>query len=322
MEFKQDNFAFVDVVSLIFLVILFIGNFFGLLYFTEGSFAISIAISTLVVVLYYAIIQVLKKSKQTIVTKRYKTPAMALFAIFIALAIGSLIPLTHVINIETNVKPKIQDEAADKIGKVTELSKIYENRAHTDLQNYEGELTNKLKVYIHTKQPFLKKQLSAPPYNIDIQTLASPQFIDVDNLVASKLAAIRKKVQENQSEIDSVVDEAHKNLERFDSWSRLKVAAEYKKLNQFVWNSYELVNNKLADLPLNKEKIPLMMNPTQVPINQFFALNKIYPPNWLLPIIAVVVIHLFILIPFFLYKVRVYVDNNPDENSKPKVIEY
>ena len=64
------------------------------------------------------------------------------------------------------------------------------------------------------------------------------------------------------------------------------------------------------------------MNPTQVPINQFFALNKIYPPNWLLPIIAVVVIHLFILIPFFLYKVRVYVDNNPDENSKPKVIEY
>ncbi|AVM49432.1 hypothetical protein [Capnocytophaga sp. oral taxon 878] len=322
MEFKQDNFAFVDVVSLIFLVILFIGNFFGLLYFTEGSFAISIAISTLVVVLYYAIIQVLKKSKQTIVTKRYKTPAMALFAIFIALAIGSLIPLTHVINIETNVKPKIQAEAADKIGKVTELSKIYENRAHTDLQNYEGELTNKLKVYIHTKQPFLKKQLSALPYNIDIQTLASPQFIDVDNLVASKLTAIRKKVQENQSEIDSVVDEAHKNLERFDSWSRLKVAAEYKKLNQFVWSSYELVNNKLADLPLNKEKIPLMMNPTQVPINQFFSLNKIYPPNWLLPIIAVVVIHLFILIPFFLYKVRVYVDNNPDENSKPKVIEY
>ena len=322
MEFKQDNFAFVDVVSLIFLVILFIGNFFGLLYFTEGSFAIRIAISTLVVVLYYTIIQVLKKSKQTIVTKRYKTPSMALFAIFIALAIGSLIPLTHVINIETNVKPKIQAEATDKIGKVTELSKIYENCAHTDLQNYEGELTNKLKVYIHTKQPFLKKQLSAPPYNIDIQTLASPQFIDVDNLVASKLTAIRKKVQENQSEIDSVVDEAHKNLERFDSWSRLKVAAEYKKLNQFVWNSYELVNNKLADLPLNKEKIPLMMNPTQVPINQFFALNKIYPPNWLLPIIAVVVIHLFILIPFFLYKVRVYVDNNPDENSKPKVIEY
>ena len=34
-EFKQDNFTFVDVVSLIFLVILFIGNFFGLLYFTD-----------------------------------------------------------------------------------------------------------------------------------------------------------------------------------------------------------------------------------------------------------------------------------------------
>jgi len=90
-EFKQDNFTFVDVVSLIFLVILFIGNFFGLLYFTSGNFPISIAISALVVVLYYAIIQLLKKSKQKMVTQRYKSPATILLVLFVVLAIFSVI---------------------------------------------------------------------------------------------------------------------------------------------------------------------------------------------------------------------------------------
>ena len=104
-EFKQDNFTFVDVVSLIFLVILFIGNFFGLLYFTSGNFPISIAISALVVVLYYAIIQLLKKSKQKMVTQRYKSPATILLVLFVVLAIFSFVPLTHLINIETKLTP-------------------------------------------------------------------------------------------------------------------------------------------------------------------------------------------------------------------------
>ena len=147
-EFKQDNFTFVDVVSLIFLVILFIGNFFGLLYFTSGNFPISIAISALVVVLYYAIIQLLKKSKQKMVTQRYKSPATILLVLFVVLAIFSFVPLTHLINIETNAKDKVQVEVNEKINKINTFSDIYANRAKTDMQNFESQLTNKLRAYV------------------------------------------------------------------------------------------------------------------------------------------------------------------------------
>ena len=61
---KQENFLFVDVVSSIFLLILMMGNFMGLLYITSGNYAISLLISLFIVVCYYFIIQVLKKNKE------------------------------------------------------------------------------------------------------------------------------------------------------------------------------------------------------------------------------------------------------------------
>lgn len=52
---KQENFLFVDVVSSIFLLILMMGNFMGLLYITSGNYAISLLISLFIVVCYYFI---------------------------------------------------------------------------------------------------------------------------------------------------------------------------------------------------------------------------------------------------------------------------
>ena len=113
-EFKQEQFAFVDIVSLIFLVILFIGNFFGIIYLSGGNLPISVVISTLIIVFYYAIIQVLKKKKQVIVSKKYKTAQVAYFFIFIVFGAISAVFLTHFINIESNVKPKVQQEVNEK----------------------------------------------------------------------------------------------------------------------------------------------------------------------------------------------------------------
>ena len=51
-EFKQDNFTFVDIISLIFIFFLSTANFFALLYLTDGKMPISLAITVLV--FYYA----------------------------------------------------------------------------------------------------------------------------------------------------------------------------------------------------------------------------------------------------------------------------
>ena len=150
--------------------------------------------------------------------------------------------------------------------------------------------------------------------------LATPQNIDVDDLVASRLIAVRSKIQDNQQEIDKRVNEANDYQRRFQQWNRLRVATEYKNLNTFVIDSYELLNKKLSELPINKSPEPVSINKMQLPLDSFTELNKQYPPNWLLPALAVVVIHLFILIPFFLYKVRVYRDDT--DTTSGKVIEY
>ena len=80
---KQENFLFVDVVSSIFLLILMMGNFMGLLYITSGNYAISLLISLFIVVCYYFIIQVLKKNKEIMVNKKYATPASLFFIVFL-----------------------------------------------------------------------------------------------------------------------------------------------------------------------------------------------------------------------------------------------
>jgi asparagine N-glycosylation enzyme membrane subunit Stt3 len=141
---KQENFLFVDVVSSIFLLILMMGNFMGLLYITSGNYAISLLISLFIVVCYYFIIQVLKKNKEIMVNKKYATPASLFFIVFLVFGFVSFVLMTHTLNIELNFKKKIQEEADQKIEKVKQLSEIYNTRANDDLLNYEGNLTQKL----------------------------------------------------------------------------------------------------------------------------------------------------------------------------------
>ena len=127
---------------------------------------------------------------------------------------------------------------------INTFSDIYANRAKTDMQNFESQLTNKLRAYVKSKSPTLKNQLMTAPYSIDAQVLATPQNIDVDDLVASRLIAVRSKIQDNQQEIDKRVNEANDYQRRFQQWNRLRVATEYKNLNTFVIDSYELLNKK------------------------------------------------------------------------------
>ena len=72
-------------------------------------------------------------------------------------------PLTHLINTETNAKDKVQVEVNEKINKINTFSDIYANRAKTDMQNFESQLTNKLRAYVKSKSPTLKKPADGSP---------------------------------------------------------------------------------------------------------------------------------------------------------------
>ncbi|MFC6269439.1 hypothetical protein [Frigoriflavimonas asaccharolytica] len=312
---KQDNFLFVDLVSSIFLLVLMLGNMMGLLYITGGNFPVSLLISLFIVICYYFIVQMLKKNKEYMANNSYLVPSSLFFFVFLLFGFVSFILMSHFLNIEMNAKAQIQQEAEQKIEKVSMLGEIYSKRSDEDILNYEGELVGKLKSYKASKSNQLRNELSLEPYKIDAQVLAAPQFIDVSSLVDSKLQPYRLKIEASNKYIAEIIKGSVKYKSTFENWDRMSLSSSYKNLNKYVEDSYEKVNEKIKMLPLNNNPILLSVDNHQLPLNNPLELNKIYSPNYLIPALLVLITHLFILIPFFTHKIRVYVKPKSGSND-------
>jgi hypothetical protein len=100
----------------------------------------------------------------------------------------------------------------------------------------------------------------------------------------------------------------------------LSIGETYIKLNQYVEDNVKLINSKITELPLNKSEINIDYNKKQLPLNSPSKLNLIYQPNYLFPTIVIILIHIFILIPFFVWRIKKYEDNDKD-NIDPLEIE-
>lgn len=293
-----------------------LGNMMGLLYITEGNFLISLLVSLFIVVCYYFIVQMLKKNKEYMANNSYMVPQSLFFLVFLVFGAISFVLMSHFLNIEMNAKQQIEQEADQKIQKVNSLAAIYDKRSEEDLQNYEGELTGKLKDYKNIRSNQLRNELSIEPYNIDEQVLAAPQFIDVPAIVDSKLQPFRIKVLAGQKMVSQLANAAGTYRSTFDNWDRMSLVNSYKNLNKYVADSYLKVNEKIKELPLDKTAIKLQMDQRQLPLNNPLELNKIYHPNYLIPALLVLLTHLFILIPFFTHRVRVYINSKNNSGKK------
>ena len=313
---KQENFLFVDIVSAIFLLLLMVGNLLGLLYITEGNFAVSLLVSLFIIVCYYFIIQMLKRSKEKMANKSYIIPESLFFLVFIIFGAASLFFMSHFINIETNAKDKIIEDAVAKIDDVKQLPLKYDNLSKQEILNFEGDLTNKLQTYKSTRGKELKEVLEAEPYLIDEVVLQAPQFIDVRSVTDSRLNPLKLKVQGNINKLEKDIDpQAEEYLNIFQNWDRLKIITSYDDLNKFIDTSYSMANEKVLELPLKATAFEYVEGNTNLPLSNPIALNKIYPPDYVIPLIVVVLLHLFILIPFFTHKVRKY--NTPPNGEGP-----
>lgn len=317
--FKQENFTFVDVVSLIFLLLLFVGNFVGAL-FLFSNLWVAVGIGLLIFLGYYGIIRLLKRNKQTLVSKHYKTPLSVLFVGFLLLALASGVLTAHTINIQTNVKEKVQAEAQEKIAQVADLFAIYRDAEEASMQQYHGQLERLLKAYKKKPNHGLEDQLLAPPYEIDEQTLADIKHNSIKDIIASRKGAYELKIREHFDQLNQIMAKDRAYAENFKHWNWFKVATDYQELNQFVQQSYDEVGQMLAALPFPAEApLSLEMDNTRLPLDSFTELNEQYSPNYLLIVGVFVVIHFFILIPYFLYKVRAY---KTEQEKDDRIIEY
>lgn len=312
---KQQNFLFVDLISSIFLLVLLIGNFMGLLYITEGNLVLSMVGSLFLVVCYFFVIQLLKKNKEVMIRKNFLHASLLFWVFFLVLGYASFNLMSHFINIEYNCKAQIKSEASQKIALVDSLSQVYNKRAKNDLLNFEAQLKTNLSLYKTTKNSKLRVELISAPFAIDASVLSNPDYINVDEVANAKVTPYRAKINNNIKNIQKTIALNSKKYQSvFDNWKRLSLMATYSKLNEYVDESGKLINSKIAELPVDKTPITISYNKKLLPLNNPEKLNALFHPNYILPLIIIIVIHLFILIPFLSYKVRGY--NNSSKSKK------
>ena len=66
----------------------------------------------------------------------------------------------------------------------------------------------------------------------------------------------------------------------------------------------------MAELPFNKDTLSVNVATTKIPLDSPSKIKELYPnSNSLLSSMIIVVIHIFLLIPFFMQEIRVYSSN-------------
>ena len=140
---KQDNYTFVDIVSGVFLLVLFFSNFLALLYITEGNMVFSGLISFFIAVLYYFTVELMRKNKEALIRQGFKHFSLLFIGFFLLLSLVSFILMSHFLNVEFNAKEKVQKEAQQKLQLVSDFVAEYDKRSKTDLDDYESNLALK-----------------------------------------------------------------------------------------------------------------------------------------------------------------------------------
>ena len=302
---KQQNFLFVDLVSSIFLLILLIGNFLGLLYITEGNIVLSLLGSMFLVICYFFVVHLLKKNKEAMIKQKYIHSSLLFWVYFVLLSFVSFILMSHFINVEYNCKEHIRSEARQKINLVDSIAMVYKKRAKDDVQTFNTVLKTKLIAYKTTGNNILRNELATRPYSIGDQVLNNRDYINVDEVANANVYPMNLRIENNIKNIDSTIKENSETKHSiFENWKRLSLVGGYAKLNEYVEENLRMINSKLADLPLNRSAILLTYNKNQLPLSSPSVLNRKYPPDIRIPLMAILVIHMFVLIPFFTEKIR------------------
>ncbi|GEM55964.1 hypothetical protein FB1_21850 [Flavobacterium branchiophilum NBRC 15030 = ATCC 35035] len=181
--------------------------------------------------------------------------------------------MSHFLNVEFNAKEKVQQEAQQKLQLVTDFVAKYEQRSKTDLADYESNLAKEGK-------PQYMINASVKPYQLKVEN--SKKYLE-------------KELTKNNEKYNLV----------FQNWKRMSIMKSYTNLNEYVKQSKDIVDKKLAALPVNQSSIELSELPTgKLPLNNPFKLNKIYPPSYGFTIAILIFLHFGILLSFFLTKIR------------------
>jgi hypothetical protein len=314
---KQKDFLFVDIISSIFLILLLFSNFFSLNYLTHGSITVSLIISVILVICYFFIVDLLKKNKEVL----YKNKMIHFSSLFVFMFLGlfaiSFYMMQHLINIEFNCKDEIKKEAEFKLSQVDNLVNLYKSQSSIDLQDLGASLKTKLMEFQKSpKSTTLYNELKNAPYNIDESILSNPVNINIDDVTNSAISPISLKIENNIKNLDSTITlNTDKQRDIFVNWKRMSLISAYDELNSYVATTQNTVDVMLRQLPINKQTSSLKLEDSKLPLDSPSLLSKKFEPNFLISFISILIVHCFILIPFFTTKIRGYSSTGSSRNK-------
>lgn len=316
---KQNNFLFVDIISSLFLLVLLVSNFLGLLYITEGNLVLSFLISMLIIVCYFFIIKVLKSNKEMMSKNKYMDKNIILWVFFLILSFGTFALTTHFLNVEFNSKAAIQKDAQKKLDIVNTAFIEYKKRADIDMLEYEGGLKTRLQAYSAnpSENMDVKKELLGKPYYLPTASIQNSRNINVDDVADAAVSPLTNVTNTNIAKLDKTLIQGNKKYsDVFENWKRTQLMSSYEELNEHVVSSVTLINTNIQKLPFQNQPLVMQAGNPLLPINKPVELYNKFKPDLLVPSAAVLFTHLFILIPFFTEKVRKYGNSYIDHNVR------
>lgn len=233
---------------------------------------------------------------------------------FLGLFAVSFYLMQHLINIEFNCKDSIKLEAESKLSQVDALVELYKKQSSIDFQDLGAILKTKLMDF--KKSPnstSLYNELKGSPYFIDEIILNNSSNINVDDVTNSATSPIILKIQNNIKNLDSTVTlNTDKQRDIFRNWKRMSLISAYDELNTYVATAQNTVDGMLSQLPINKNTSNIIIDKSKLPLDNPTELNRKFKPNFTVSFISILLVHCFILIPFFTTKIRGYSTSKKD----------
>ena len=303
--------VFVTILSFIFLVFIMLSDFLGSLYITDGNIALSIVISSIIVICYFFVIELLVSNKEALFKNKFKHYSLIFWLFYSSLGLGSFYFMNHFFNVEINCKDSVKQEALGRLQMLQTISSEYETRLNNDLNKFEISANLKLSKYQNRPTNALRAELEAAPYYISSSTLSDPANMNAFaisqvslNGVKSKFDAYTQMLTKNIKNTDSIYRPV------FDNWRRLSLISSLNEVDANLKQTKDSINIKLAELPFNKDTLSVNVATTKIPLDSPSKIKELYPnSNSLLSSMIIVVIHIFLLIPFFMQEIRVYSSN-------------
>jgi hypothetical protein len=319
------------------LFLVLILSFFGSNYMLNGDVIVSGSLSLGLVILFYFLLEFLKKRKVQITKRKFSVVSILLWSIFAALSIPTSMLVIHALNVELNAKRDLQAYSKAVVNKNQEVVNLFQSENQKYIAETHLIVRNALDTYVNTsnqlKRDSIKRVLGDPRFGItDFTNINKTNFTNSATALQSALEIRSQAVLDSVLERSKLVLNSSSYL--VENWSRLRVVGAITELENMLEKNINQLNRFLvdenykqnvfvtgnelngADLSiLITENKQLSITKSAIQLSSLSGLWSAYKPYWLL--IPVLILLFLLLLPYLLEKTAgVYINLDPNDTEE------